>query len=407
MYKIPTTVFQGIVVLPKVSGGLSHLSSPPNGAEMYDGVSSAVATSGAWISVTSAARNPALDIVFDCRGVDVSGNDDQGIVKVTVTISGSWISVSKVAGAISLLVSVSGTYTGAVVIAADPIVVTVTVSSSGTPIVSGVRENFVAWSDIGSLSFTIGRANVAGERPLDWSGRVYVVKKLHGKVVVYGENGVSFLVPSGTTYGLNTINRTGIIGRNAVTGDDSKHFFIDKTGQLWLLTDTLQLLDYSEYLSSLLSTTTMLYDAADNLVYICDGAVGFVYSPASGSLGKGPVNLTGLGRKDGTLYVTSSSAIVTDPFEICTDIIDMRSRNSKTIYSLEFGTDLTGSLYTAVDYRSDKALSFSMTPWRTVNNNGVANIVVHGREFRIRVRLTSYEYFEIDYIKIDGVVNDY
>jgi len=133
-------------------------------------------------------------------------------------------------------------------------------NESFIPFASVTKKNWLKWSDVGSVNFTIGRSNVAGERPLDWNGFIYSVKKLRNKVVAYGENGVSFLTPAGGAYGLDTIYRVGLKGKHAVTGDDSKHFFVDNSGQLWKVSAELELLDYSEYLSSLNASIVMSYD---------------------------------------------------------------------------------------------------------------------------------------------------
>ena len=85
----------------------------------------------------------------------------------------------------------------------------------------------------------------------------------------------------------------------------------------------------------------------------------FAYNDESKSFGKCSPNITGIGYKSGTEYITSSSAIVTDAFEICTDTFDFGVRSGKTIFSVELGTDLTVGLYVAVDWRRNKAESFT------------------------------------------------
>jgi len=279
--------------------------------------------------------------------------------------------------------------------------------SLGSLYVEANKANWIKWSNIGSLDFTIWKDNIAGEHPLDWKGWVYAIKKLRDKIVVYGENGVSLLTPVGPAYGLNTIYRIGLKGKHAVTGDDTKHFFIDRDGKLIKLTDSIDILDYSEYLSTLYSSIVMSYDALNNLVYICDGDKGYVFDVSGNSLGECQGNITGVGYQSGTLYITAPAAIITDPFEICTDIYDFGTRNGKTIHSLEFGTDLTTGLYASIDYRRDKATGFSQTPWYTVWKNGMVPINAYGREFRFRVKTLIYEQFNLDYILINGVQDAY
>ena len=268
------------------------------------------------------------------------------------------------------------------------------------------RKNWIKWANIGSLDFTIGKDNVAGERPLDWKGYTYAIKKLLGKVVVFGENGVSILNPSGIYFGLETIYRVGLKSKNAVAGNDTFQFFIDKKGQMWKLSEGLELLDYSEYFSEMTNSLVMSFDNANMLLYICDGNIGYIYDIRSKSLGRGQINITGISYQDGFLYVVAPEDILDVPFEICTDIYDFGTRNIKTIKSLEFGINLTLPFYAAIDYRRNKSLDFTRTPWVQVPQRGIVNLIAFGREFRIRVKTKEYEQFSFDSITINGIIHN-
>ena len=256
--------------------------------------------------------------------------------------------------------------------------------------------SWIYWSDIGSLDFAIKRSNVAGDMPLDWSGIVHNMHKLGEKVIAYGDKGVSILTPAGKAYGLNTIHRLGLLGRDAFAGNDFVHYFIDSLGCLYSLSDKLEKLDYKEYLS-VMTNPVMTFDEDKYLIYICDGTYGYIYSPDSKSFGAGPVNVTGVN--------VSPGEIVTPTFEICTDIFDFGTRKMKSIYQLEFDTDVSGVLSAAVDYRKDKTAAFTTTPWKTVHERGTVKIVCRGAEFRFRAKLAEYEYFELDNFRIDGHVH--
>ena len=64
-------------------------------------------------------------------------------------------------------------------------------------------------------------------------------------------------------------------------------------------------------------------------------------------------------------------------------------------------------LSVAVDWRRDKSSEFTQTPWYTVSAHGRAYVIAYGREFRFRVKAASYESFELDYIKVNGVADAY
>lgn len=348
-------------------------------------------------------RDPSLDQTFDCAYTDVHGNKDAGIPVISITFAGAWLNWTVFADSIIVTMSQEGGWVTAILVTADPI--TVTLSFKNADVITKLfKINWIKWSDIGNLDFTISKINVAGERPLDWKGWIYDIRKLGGKVVAYGENGVSVLLSSDKYYGLQTIHRIGLKGKGAVSGDDSAHYFVDNLGQLWRLSEGLEKLDYSEYLSGMNSNLVLSWDAENQLLYICDGSQGYVFSQDSGSLGAGPINVTGIDSQGGILYVASPATIAIPTFEICTDIYDFGTRKGKNIQSLEIGIDLTETLEAAIDYRLDKAVVFTQTDWHVVDPRGMAYIPVYGREFRFKVKSDVYSYFEIDSIIVNGEV---
>ena len=264
-----------------------------------------------------------------------------------------------------------------------------------------VKRNWVKWSDIGNLNFDLSLSNIAGERPMFWSGLVYKILKLDKQVVVYGENGVSLLYPHDVSYGLSEILPRGLKGRDAVVGTDLIHFFIDNLSQLYSFSGKLECLDYSEYLSAL-SNPVLSFDSANELLYICDGSIGFVYSPEMHSLGSGPPNITGIDYQNTQLYIAAPGDITIPTFEIWTDILDFGTRHGKTLHMLEVGTDHSGELLISVEFRIDKSQAFIRLPWVRTDPAGVAQFICHGKEFRIGIKVETYQYLEIDYINIEG-----
>lgn len=352
-----------------------------------------------------AVRNPALDIVLNGRPI-TTHEIGRGILPLSIIIGGD-IGVDKVASPILLTISVDGEWIPDSMLSTDS-VISLTISLLNADIITEVgKNNWIRWSNIGSLDFTIGKDNVAGERPLDWRGWVYAIMKLRNNIVAYGQNGVSLLTPSSTTFGLTTLSKIGLKGKCAVCGNDFVHFFLRSDGKLCKIEEGIEVLDYQEYLSTLLDSVTMSYDELNNLVYICDGILGYVYSVKDKSLGEGPSNITGIGYQNEELYVTAPTDIVTPAFEICTDIYDMGSRKNKTIHSIELGTDATGDLWVSVDYRLDKSVDFTSLSWHKVSSNGVTVFPCYGVEFRIKVKKITYTYFELDYIRVNGIVHDY
>jgi len=343
------------------------------------------------LTLTPGPRNPDLDIWF---------NSDVGIAYATASGEKPFAGI---VATVTAYATASGTpiwgnaYEGTA---------TAYAFAEGDLLLENLRSNWVKWSNIGQMDFTIGRDNVAGERPLDFKGWVYAIKKLGSRAIAYGKNGVSALIPAGTAWGLQTVYRIGLKSKNAIAGDESIHFFIDNKDQLFSLGESLQKLDYSEYLS-VLTNPVLSYDLETGLLYICDGEYGFVYNHANKSLGTGPISITGISSQGGTLYVTSPVAIVMPTFEFCTDIYDLGTRRGKTIYSLEIGTDLGGDLQAAIDWRTDKKEAFATTNWFMVDRRGMVHIACYGKEFRFRVKTFAWEPAGLDYITVNGEVHQH
>ena len=301
------------------------------------------------------------------------------------------------------------------IVITDPVEVVIGILTGGSEDVNNFsitigdisgKTNFVRWSKIGHVDFTVDESNIAGERPMDFSGYVHRIMKLGSRVIVYGENGVSAMSPNGVAYGLAKILPRGTKGRYAMAGDEFRQFFIDDLGNLYRLDEQLTKLDFSEYLSPM-SNPVMTYDQERQVIYITDDTYGYVYGIDDNSLGVGPINITGYGYKSGVEYVVAPTTIDTPNFGICTDIYDFGTRKFKTITALEIGTDMSQKLYSSIEYRTKYSDEFKQLQWFLVNPNGKTYPKCYGVEFRIKLATFNYEYFEIDYIKVRGIIHGY
>ncbi len=352
------------------------------------------------------------DVIFYCSYTDVHGNKDAGIPVVACSIHGTWINWSIQSSPFIVTTGQHGGWPGTFFVTDSVMTVTLGWKADkdgyGYFLTELFKKNWAQWSDIGEMNFTIGKGHEAGRKVMEWSGWVWGIRKLGNRAIAYGENGVTALFPDPNDpkdYGSDEIYRVGLKGKHAVCGDDNAHFFIDNKGQMFGLAEGLTLLDYSEYLSPMAANLVMSYDIESGLIYICDGSLGYVYSTRTGSLGEGPVNITGIYSQGGTLYVVAPADITIDPFEICTGIYDEGTRNSKSIHSLEIATDLTATLSAAIDHRLDKSAAFETTKWQTVDARGMVPIPVYCQEYRIRIKSSVYEYFEIDRIVVNRTIN--
>lgn len=350
------------------------------------------------------------DYIFDAHDVDSANQPDQGVLKLELSISGYWLGTQHSSDVMEITLSIHGEFAESVIIEADPFEISTSLSSQvGTSFPVFIPETvgiaWIKWSNIGDIDFTISNNNIAGERPLDWAGDVYCIKKLVNKIVVYGSGGVSILLPMENAFGLNTIYRSGIKGKNAVTGDDTKHFFIDSIGQLWRVDESLTKLDYSEFLSTLSSSLVMTYDSINNFIYICDGVKGYIYNVKGESLGKCQNSISGLGIRGSTVYIASPTTLSNPVFNVCTNTYDFGSRDSKVLTEVNVGVNTGKALSVAIDYRRDKSASFVTSSWSTVDKKGRAVIPCYGVEFRFRLKAAENEDFKVDYLQVIGGIN--
>lgn len=324
-------------------------------------------------------------------------------IEVELTIGGSVLNQVFTDCVISIEAKISGTFVTGYAFSSI-IELTTTLSAHGF-YTSVSKSGWVKWSKIGQLDFTIDESNVAGERPLSFSGYVHNILRLGNFTVAYGENGINVLKPQGVNYSLEPVKSLGLLCRTAVVGDRYQHFFIDKRSRLFKFsTDRIEKLDYSEFLETLTSPS-MILDSENDMLYICDGTNGFVYNYADKSFGKGPGEVSGLGYKDNTLYLVASDTISMPKFEICTDIYDFGTRQAKTIRGIEVGTDISDKIQAKIASRTLNNRDFKETSWVSVNPNGIAYIPCYGNEFKVYLRSFIVEVFDIDYIKIFGFVH--
>jgi len=351
-------------------------------------------------------RDPALDQEFDCSGLDRLGNSDQGVIVIGVSSEGDWLNKTFHADPIIISMSQRGKFVEGLNIALEPIIIGVSLGPAEA-IFTYPSSNWVWWSKIGFLDFTVDESNVANRRPMSWPGFVCKIIKLDEHPIVYGEGGVTMLIPSGVAYGAKDIYNVGIMGKSAATGNEHEHYFIDTNGKLFRLSSKgLEELGYSEYLSQL-EDPTMFLDETKNLLYISDESQGLIYNTRYQSLCSGISGLTGICHKMSDKYVVSPSTVSISGFEICTDIYDMGTRKMKNIHSVEVATNLTKNLELQIDYRIKNNGAFGTTPWFLVNPDGIAYSPCYGVEFKFRIKSYIAEPFKLDRLKVNGNIHGF
>ena len=269
----------------------------------------------------------------------------------------------------------------------------------------------VAWSGIGNFDFRPEETgHVAGFRQMPWEnegkGIVYKVKALGKGVMVYGDGGSAFIYPSSEptfTYGLEELNIAGVSSGNHVAGDNKIQCFIDTNYDLCMIDKGIKLekLGYREFMRDLVTyspgagdgRTLMSYVPERRCFYISNGNECYILTEFG--LYSTDQMVTSAGDYKGTLCGFWRDG-ADEEIRLTTDSLDFRSQGRKIVESIEVGGFYQhGSDYdlsASVDFKNDyKENSFESLSWRILNPNGMASIKVDARNFRIKLKGTTYK----------------
>ena len=291
--------------------------------------------------------------------------------------------------------------------------------------VGGTVDNFVAWSEIGSVTPTVmfSSSQYYIDRTIDLGGLardphkgtsglyktgptspVYRVLPLGKAVVVYCKDKIFAMIPVAEpvpTFAIVPIHNFGVAGTWLVDGDEYEHAYVDSSGRLWRINAELkpELLDHREYINTLTIANIVVsknVNYAD--YYISDGVKCYLLSPFG--LTQWFQYPTSIVYEDSNKRLIGPIAVGADvSASIATDVIDFGVRGMKTITALELGSG--GQNLTAnIDYRYKMTESFTASRFKTVNPAGGVAPIVSGTEFRIRVKGTDYTKFDLDYINV-------
>ncbi len=247
--------------------------------------------------------------------------------------------------------------------------------------------------------------NEFGFMPLPWQGTVYTIKPMGKDLIVYGDNGITALVPTREpvpTYGVQHISSTGIMGRGAVGGDDTQHIFLDNDGYLWRMKGlNPERLGYREFFTGYSSNTIISHDSRDDEFYISDETNSYLLTPVG--LGEAKERVTSLVYKVGVL-----SGVIEDSgdseSQVVTDTIDFGS--IATIQMVKLSLVASANIDVAIDYRYNDDDAFVRSTFVRVNNQGIAYPLVSASQMRIVVRSSDYINMDLDEIEYSVKFSD-
>lgn len=376
-----------------------------------------LAIDGSDLTTPSEPTNPELNVYFDCNE-DVEGNDLDypGRLRFNLELFGNCANTWIEAETLEFALDISGDDNVGQVVDTATLEFAFSIptpdgstTSEGSIFVTSDMRGMVGWSKIGSLEFTRDQTNEFGFMALKGIGDIYDTIKLNNSVIIYGYDGIAVMKPHGVAWGYEKIFNIGSNGRGSQVGTDQNHWFIDTESCLWRLNgEGIKKIDYKEYLG-ILSNPVMSLDLEKDLIYICDGVHGFVYSYLNNSLSKGSATISGCGYTGGTSYFCSPSTISLPAIEFTTDIYDMGTRKNKTIFNVEVSTDTSRIMQLAIEYRIAQNVSFSTSPWVDFTPSGIAYLMCYGIEFKFKFKFKTapHTMFKLDQMKVNGIVHGY
>ena len=257
---------------------------------------------------------------------------------------------------------------------------------------TNVGENWVWWSSIGGDDlfslFDVPQKGVepyyatwlrgeSGFAPMPWPGAVLAVRALGEAAIVYGENGVSALVPGDPrgepamgVYPVTGLgNGVGIGGRGCVAGDDRVHVFLSTDAELWYISPRLEAerMGYSHVFGDYdLKKTVISLDAQRRHFWISDGNTCHVLT-RNGLGGPMDIQPTSVVRSGGELYgVAEPHENQSVPVEIQTVNHDFIERGTKHISTVQIQQRGLKSVKVMLEG------NHGSTPWVAANHQDVA-----------------------------------
>lgn len=263
------------------------------------------------------------------------------------------------------------------------------------------------YSDSRPLFLEYWNRNEAGFAVMPFQGSVLVIKPLDKAVMIYGEDGIAALLPSGHLIGIQHILSVGVPSRCAVGGDLFNHVWIDVNGNVWTIGNNLtpKRLGFKEFFKGWTSENFAIsVNPDEDDVYLCNESESYVLTDSG--LGQASQVLTSIiSTADGIKAIgTMNGEYVFYPV---TDWFDMGIAALKTITSIELGGVVPyGHAQVAIEFISTLDKKTYMSPWVTVSPDAFARPRATGIAFRIHLKCNPAKDVSIDYISVRWQVVD-
>ncbi len=276
-------------------------------------------------------------------------------------------------------------------------------------IVTG-KQNEVWWSTVGADDaifyldptqmskvdfFDTMMRSEAGTMVMPFSGKVLAVKAMSSGVIVYGENGICVLSPiqGAPTFGVRKIADFGIAGRGLIAGTNNKHVFLSADGTLMSLFSNLEfeVLDFKSEMAPFIDSpdATISLDVSNDTYYISDLHYSFILTTEG--MTSTSQRLTSCLHDKGKLYGYYEEGDEEGSFRLKTGDIFSESRQQKTVESVAIVSEVARELSVNVGFRTESTAAFLWSGYKQLDAQGVAEFLVSGTEFVVKVKADTSE----------------
>ena len=254
--------------------------------------------------------------------------------------------------------------------------------------------------------------NLMGFRPMPWQGAVRCVKPLGNGVMVYGDEGISYMPSVQGTFGLQDVLAIGVAGRSAVGANSllnpTENVFVDDNGWLYRMSEGkgLKRLGYREYFEDIVDTDIVIsYDPVEREYHIANSTQCFVlteedklyestYLVTSTAMYSG--NAVGVYQRPGNSD-DAYAIIKSGPMDF--GVAGIHTVEGIVVSMTSAATSST-TVTVAMQWKMNLKDTWYTTPYKPINYEGGVYFPVRGVEFKVLIRSTSYSAMDIDDIVV-------
>ena len=257
----------------------------------------------------------------------------------------------------------------------------------------GGEDFFEHYAESPSLDKIVAyqRRRESGYSIMPWSGKVMMVKPLGDGVVVYGANGITFMLQalSPISMQLTNLPHEGVPSRRAVAGDRFRHVFIGNSGSLFEIGPDLKIkeLGYEEVVADIgtLANTLINYDPIYQDIYLGIASKSRLITPNGMSrLNKSWTTMCRDRGKNRGFYITISST----PSSIATTgVITFPNNRLGTVHGLRLNTKDPSKHSVVFSVRPNEADGWKNLTAVTPDAGGFCDVLVS--TYQVQVTVTT------------------